>query len=103
MQNKYKNTIKRMILANDNLRDKIINNYEIDNETKKIISIELFFLAFTIFLDFFEEIEISEEWKKIIKEQDYYIDKVTGRLKIKFCLSDVKEKIYKDYFIDVNL
>lgn len=74
MQNTHKKTIKKMVIANDNLRYKILDNCEIDEENNNIINIELFFLTFTLFSDYFRIIEMPEELKRIIKEQDYYID-----------------------------
>ena len=74
MQNTHKKTIKKMVIANDNLRYKILDYSEIDEENNKIINIELFFLTFTLFSDYFRRIEMPEELKRIIKEQDYYID-----------------------------
>ena len=84
MQNTHKKTIKKMVIANDNLRYKILDNCEIDEENNNIINIELFFLTFTLFSDYFRIIEMSEELKRIIKEQDYYIegDKIISRDKV---------------------
>ena len=84
MQNTHKKTIKKMVIANDNLRYKILDYSEIDEENNKIINIELFFLTFTLFSDYFRRIEMPEELKRIIKEQDYYIegDKIISRDKV---------------------
>ena len=84
MQNTHKKTIKKMVIANDNLRYKILDYSEIDEENNKIINIELFFLTFTLFSDYFRIIEMPEELKRIIKEQDYYIDgdKIISRDKV---------------------
>ena len=37
MQNTHKKTIKKMVIANDNLRYKILDYSEIDEENNKII------------------------------------------------------------------
>ena len=58
MQNTHKKTIKKMVIANDNLRYKILDNCEIDEENNNIINIELFFLTFTLFSDYFRIIEM---------------------------------------------
>ena len=74
MQNNHKNTIKKMAIANEYLKNNILDNYPIDQEDNIIINIELFFLTFLLFSDCLKKETISNELKIIIEDQDYYIN-----------------------------
>ena len=74
MQSKYSNTIEKLVLANESLKELYLNDFQLDEECNKAISIELFFLAFSIFEDYFKKIEVDEVWKNLFAKQDYYLE-----------------------------
>lgn len=102
MQNNHKNTIKKMVIANEYLKNNILDNYPIDQEDNIIINIELFFLTFTLFSDCFRRIEMSEELKRIIEDQDYYIDGDKIILRDKVISFESLEKAFIETLLKYN-
>ena len=70
----YNNSIRNMIFSNENLKDMLLSNGDIDDYSNKIVNLELFFLAFKIFEDEFIKLDIYDSWKELFIKQDYIID-----------------------------
>lgn len=92
MQNEYKKTIKSMILANESLKEQILEDFRIEEEDNKIINIELFYLTFSLFSDYFKRLDIYDSWKELLGSHDYYIDGdrvISGGKEISFQLLEM--------------